>query len=55
MYFLYIVGQGSSYRTVIILFKQPLSTISDSFYILIATVLSIYPEVVKELDYEAIL
>lgn len=55
IHFLYIVGQGSSYRTVVILFKRPLSTISDSFYILIAAVLSIYPEVVKELDYEVIL
>lgn len=55
MHFLYIVGQGSSYRAVVTLFKRPLGTISDSFYISIATVLSIYPEVVKELDYEAIL
>lgn len=54
MYFLYIVGQGSSYRAVATLFKRPLSTISDSFYMLIAAILSIYPEVVKEPDYETI-
>lgn len=55
MHFLYIVGQGSSYRTIATLFKRPLSTISDSFYILIAAILSIYPKVVKEPDYETIL
>lgn len=55
MHFLYIVGQGSSYRTVVTLFKRLLGIISDSFYISLAAILSIYLEVVKEPDYIATL
>lgn len=55
IYFLYIVRQGSGYRAVVILFKRLLDTISKSFYISLAAILSIYPEVVKEPDYIAIL
>lgn len=51
MYFLYIVRQGSRYRTVRALFRRPLGTISDSFYTIITALLSIYLEVVKELEY----
>lgn len=53
MHFLYIVGQGSGYRAVATLFKRPLGTISDSFHISLAAILSMYPEVVKEPDYTA--
>lgn len=54
MHFLYIVGQGSSYRAVATLFKRLLGTISDSFYVSLAAILSMYLEVVKEPDYTAI-
>lgn len=55
MHFLYIVGQGSGYRAVATLFKRPLGTISKSFYVSLAAILSIYLEVVKEPDYTTIL
>lgn len=55
MHFLYIIGQGSGYRAVAILFKRPLGTISKSFYVSLAAILSIYLEVVKEPDYTTIL
>lgn len=51
LYFLYIVRQGSRYRTVRALFRRPLGTISDSFHTIITVLLSIYPEVVRELEY----
>lgn len=51
MYFLYIIGQGSRYRTIRALFRRPLGTISDSFYTIITALLSIYLEVVRELEY----
>lgn len=53
MHFLYIVGQGSGYRAVATLFKRPLGTISESFHVSLAAILSMYPEVVKEPDYTA--
>lgn len=54
LHFLYIVRQGSGYRTVRALFRRPLGTISDSFYTVIVALLSIYPEVVRELEYNAV-
>lgn len=51
LHFLYIVGQGSRYRTVRALFRRPLGTISDSFYTMMTALLSIYLEVVRELEY----
>lgn len=55
IHFLYIIGQGSGYRTIVTLFKRLLGIISDSFYISLAAILSIYLEVVKEPDYIATL
>lgn len=54
IHFLYIVRQGSSFRVVKSQFRRLLSTISDSFYYIIATLLSLYKEVVREPDYKAI-
>lgn len=54
MYFLYIVSQGSGYRTIRALFRRPLGTISDSFYTVIVALLSIYPEVIRELEYNTV-
>lgn len=54
MHFLYIVGQGSSFRAIRSQFRRLLSTISDSFYYIIAALLSLYKEVVREPDYKAI-
>lgn len=54
IHFLYIARQGSGYRTVRGQFRQSLGTVSDSFYYVIATLLSLYSEVVKEPDYIAI-
>lgn len=54
LYFLYIIRQGSGYRTVRALFRRPLGTISDSFYTIIAALLSIYLEVVRELEYNTV-
>lgn len=54
IHFLYIVRQGSSFRVVKSQFRRLLSTISDSFYYVIATLLSLYKEVVREPDYKAI-
>lgn len=54
LHFLYIVGQGSSYRTVRALFRRPLGTISDSFYTVLAALLSIYLDVVRELEYNTV-
>lgn len=54
MHFLYIVGQGSGFRAVKSQFRRPLGTISDSFYYVMAALLSLYKEVVQEPDYEAI-
>jgi len=51
LHFLYIIRQGSRYRTIRALFRRPLGTISDSFYTIITALLSIYPEVVRELEY----
>lgn len=55
MYFLYIVRQGSRYRTIKAQFRRLLDTISDSFYTILAAMLSIYLAVVKEPDYSAVL
>lgn len=55
LYFLYIVGQGSGFRIVKALFRRLLGTISDSFYIVLTTLLSLYPAVIREPDYIAIL
>lgn len=46
IHFLYIVGQGSRFRTVKSQFRRPLGTISDSFYYIIATLLLLYYKVV---------
>lgn len=54
MHFLYIVGQGSGFRAVKSQFRRPLGTVSDSFHHVMAALLSLYKEVVREPDYEAI-
>lgn len=54
IHFLYIVRQGSSFRIVKSQFRRPLSTISDSFHYIIAALLLLYKEVVREPDYKAI-
>lgn len=54
MHFLYIVGQGSGFRAVKAQFRRSLGTISDSFHTVLAAILSMYPEVVKEPDYDAL-
>lgn len=46
IHFLYIVGQGSRFRAIKSQFRRPLGTISDSFYYIIAILLSLYKEVV---------
>lgn len=54
MHFLYIARQGSGYRTVRGQFRRSLGTVSDSFYYVIAALLSLYSEVIKEPDYTAV-
>lgn len=54
LHFLYIVGQGSGYRAVRALFRRLLGTISDSFHTVLAALLSIYPIVVREPDYNTV-
>lgn len=54
LHFLYIVGQGSGYRAVRALFRRPLGTISDSFHTVITALLSIYPDVVREPEYNTV-
>lgn len=54
IHFLYIAGQGSRFRAIKSQFRRPLGIISDSFYYIIATLLSLYKEVVQEPDYKAI-
>lgn len=54
LHFLYIIGQGSSYRTIRALFRRPLGTISDSFYTVLAALLSIYLDVIREPEYNTV-
>lgn len=54
IHFLYIVGQGSRYRTIKAQFRRLLGTISDSFYTVLTAMLSIYLAVVKEPDYSVV-
>lgn len=55
IYFLQIVRQGSSFYIVKSQFRRPLSSISNSFYYIIAALLLLYKEVVREPDYKAII